>query len=199
VQCRRKSAYFNKFLGVLGPLFAALIIIWLAFSGHFGLSVDKKLNPVQLLTLAVSVSIAFLVQYFVAASLGNRRAEKNFCLESVKACIDALTDCRREFEDCVDSKKMSAAQKKVILARITQVSNSITELGKVMALSSACKKLHNDCQKLFQPYLTYKTALTGTKYALTRPYTAAHVKEHTIAHRALSDELNRIWFRTNSL
>ena len=130
-------------------IFAILVIllacgvIWAAHVCWLGLWLNPEIKPVEVLTLAVSILIAILLQYYFVAKTTDLRAEKDLLIENTREALALLKTCRDTLNTCHDSGKISAADAKQIKAVFRRLSNSLEHLEATIGMSQ-CVKMANE-------------------------------------------------------
>lgn len=185
-----------KLIAILGAviLSAALTII-AAHEKWFGLSLAHEVNVVDLLTLAVTVLIGFVLQDYFAAKATDSRAEKNILIDDLSRVIATLHDCRDAVLACHDERKISPANKRMIVHLLRQLSNGIETLESTLELTQ-CSAMTNKCRTLRDDYFRYKVATSGG--AFPEPYSVADLNEQENAYRSFSKDLKSFVFQINA-
>src|SRR5205823_845847 len=112
------------------------------------------------LTLLVTLTVAFLVQYIAQERSGDIRMQKNLLIEDIKECLSILRDLRGRFLACYYQGTVSTIDERVIKGTLKNLSNSLFTLEEEM---SHCRvKIHNtDFGTIKDEYFDYKRAITG--------------------------------------
>ena len=87
--------------------------------------------------------------------------KKDLLIEITRDAIASLKSSRDTLALCYDLKRITADNKRNILATLRRLSNSIESIEAALAMSE-CKKLGNMVKEIKEAYLDYKRIHHGT-------------------------------------
>ena len=126
---------------------------------------SNEVDLVKLLTIFVTITVAFLFQYFLKSRTDSRKTEKDLVLAQIKMCGENVGLVRKIF---LESFAQNSVKVELIRDQLRTLSNSI---NLTETLLDAAKLKHD--KKLFpeikNSYLKYKKVLTGKPFPA--PYT----------------------------
>jgi hypothetical protein len=178
--------------------FLLLVTVGLLFAAHrcwWGLSLDLEINPVELVTLAVTIGVAVLVGYYLTSQITDLRAEKDLLIDDVRNVLQGLKACRDTLNSCYDEAKIGTKSKTLILAHFHRLINGIEEIEQALAMSQ-CSKLPRDIASIKGAYLRFKMAATGGSFP-SKPYSHSSISDQEQACHALNAELQSLVFKIN--
>jgi hypothetical protein len=187
-----------KTTAVIFAIFVILLscgVIWAAHACWFGLWLNPEIKPVEVLTLAVSILIAILLQYYFVAKATDLRAEKDLLIENTREALTLLRSCRDTLNSCHDSGKISAADEKQIKTVFRRLSNSLEHLETAIGMSQ-CLGMAKEFGQIKQAYLSFKIAATGGFFP-SKPYTPSTISSQEQASRLLASNLQQLIFKIN--
>jgi hypothetical protein len=176
-------------------LLAAVLVIVAAHACWFGLTLNLEIKPVEVLTLAVSIVIAVLLQYFLVVKSSDLRAEKDILIGNISEVLTVLRSCRETLNSCHGGRKITPQIKGSVLSQIRQLSNGIDSVQLAIDLSQ-CKNLASEVDAIWTSYLDFKTASTGGSFP-SIPYTAGSISDQERCWRSLHAKLQSLIFRIN--
>jgi hypothetical protein len=174
---------------------AAGWLVWAAHRGMFGLCLNLEIKPIEIFTLAVTVIIAILLQYYFVSSHNADRAEKELLMDNIRDVLATLRACRAELDSCRGGAGISAKRAAMIIALIRRLSNELENLQTALGMSR-CRKFGDDMERLREMYLAFKIAATGG-YFPTKPYNQSSISSQEQAFRSLNVGLQKLLFRVN--
>lgn len=173
-------------------------IFWIGHTGWRGFSIDHTLNPVQLATLAVSVFIAYFLQFYFASRTAIERAEKEILLDDVRDVLSILRELRDLLMACYDNGgKIGTTNAKSIKRLLRQTANGLETLETAIGMSH-CSKLEHECRTTQDALFSYKSASTGGNFP-TNAYDAAAFNDQERTYRALNRALHDLVFKITRL
>lgn len=183
------------FLLALGLAMGFAMLMWAASCQFGGLSLDLQIKPVDVATLAVSIFIAFFLQYYLASRATDSRAEKDLLIDYVSEVIRDLRSCRDAVSAFGEPEKITGVISRKILKKFRQLSNNLENLATVLK-ESDCRKLAGRCEDLKINYLSYKMAATGGNFP-SQLYTRTQRSDQERSFRELNSTLQRLIFDVN--
>jgi hypothetical protein len=184
------------------PVLVALIIaallcciFWLAHLGWLGFSIDKKLDPAELATLAVSIFIAYFLQYYLVSRATDDRSEKDILIDSLRDVLSTLRECRDTLMACHDAGTISAARAKSIKLLFRRLANGLDNAETALAMSQ-CSRLAEECKIIQDALFNYKSAATGGSFP-AQPYDFHAFTYQEKTYRALNQKLHDLVFKIN--
>src|SRR5690349_8021653 len=120
----------------LGSILTLVLIVtmWAAYAQHYGLSLDLKLQPVALATLAVNIFIAFFLQFYLGRRVRDSRTEKDLLISNVTEVIQQL----RSLSDLVHSchgARITHEKQTEIKAALRRLINELDNVETVLGTS----------------------------------------------------------------
>lgn len=171
--------------------FFCVAIFVMANSGHWDYSINHELDPVNVVTLAVNIFIAFFLQYYFASRASDDRAEKDILLDNVRDVFGMLRSCRDEVMSCHGIADVSKASQQKIIRLYRTLSNGLVNLQNAIEMSG-CTQLTGDCDALLKKFVDYKVAATR-KF----PYDSSDISEQEQTYLNLMRELHSLGFKVN--
>jgi hypothetical protein len=163
----------------------------IADNGYWNYSINHELDPVNVVTLAVNIFIAFFLQYYFASRASDDRAEKDILLDNVRDVFGMLRSCRDEVMSCHGVGKVSKESQQKIIKLYRTLSNGLENLQNAVEMSG-CTKLTGDCEAVLKKFFDYKAAATG-KF----PYDSSDISYQERTYRTLMRELHSLAFKVN--
>lgn len=140
--------------------FLCIAVFIIAANGYGNYSINHELDPVNVVTLAVNIFIAFFLQYYFASRASDDRAEKDLLLDSVRDVFGMLRSCRDEVMSCHGMLKVSRASQQKIIRLYRTLSNGLINLQNAIEMSG-CNQLTKECDAVLKRFIDYKIAATG--------------------------------------
>ena len=175
--------------GLLGAAF------WEAHLGWHGFSVDHKLNPVLMATLAVNIYIAYYLQFYFASRATDSRSEKNILIDGLRDVLASTRQCRDTLMACYDDGKINAANAKVMKAQLRKISNDSKTIETAITMSQ-CATLAESCKDIQAAIFNFKSAATGGNFP-TKPYDAVALSYQEQTYQKLNQKLHELVFKIN--
>lgn len=172
------------------------LVLWAADRGYCGITLDKHLKPVEVAGLAVTIFIAFFLQYFLVSKAGETRAEKDFLIETVRGAIKDLRACRDVVSSSYGSPGMSEPNKKAVLGYMRRISNELENIETAVEASSL-RDLTPRCEALKLLYFSYKRSATGGNFP-SKAYSTLQISDQAHAFRSLHQALQSLVFEINA-
>ena len=139
------------------------MVFFAAHVGWHGFSIDHKLNPVLLATLAVNIFIAYFLQFYLAPRASDSRAEKDILIDGLRDVLASTRQCRDTLMLCHDAGKISAEHAKLVKTHFRKIANGLDHVSTALAMSQ-CAKLAEDCKAIQDALFNYKSAATGGNF-----------------------------------
>ncbi len=184
------------------PLIVALVMIAMlggvflaAHNGLLGFSIEHKLNPVELATLAVSIFIAYFLQYYFISRAADDRSEKDILIDSLRDVLATVRDCRDTLIGCHDTKTISATHVKSIKLLFRKIANGLDNVETALGMSQ-CSALSEECKAIQDAFFNYKSAATGGSFP-SHPYDSHAFTDQEKTYRALNQRLHALVFKIN--
>lgn len=182
-------------VGILAVFGLTAWYIYLAKIKWHGLILNKEVKPIEVFTLAFTVIIAILLQYYVVFAASNQRAEKDLLILNANDALAKLRDCRDTFLKCFEDKRITRSDQTRIHTQIRSLNHAFDALEISLGKSSCCH-LKNVCAQLTQKALSYKGILTGGNFP-TGPYLTNVYTQHQTAYRDIDVTLQGLIFSIN--
>jgi hypothetical protein len=173
-------------------LVSAGLIIYSAHSGYWGLKLNPEVDAIELATLAFTIVIAILIQYYFAGRMTTSRAEKDLLLENVRESIVLLKGCQEAVG--IQNEAGQLPKRKEILLQFRRLSNMLDILETALEMSE-CKKLSKHVAPIREEYLSFKGA--STRVAPAKPYTIGDRADQERAYQKLRKLLQSLLFEIN--
>ena len=109
-------------------------VIWAAHEKYYGLSLNLEIKPAEILTLAISIVIVALLQFYVASAMTDLRAEKDLLIGNIRDALAALRACREALNACHDAGKISQSGAKQLISLFRRLSNSLDHIETSIAM-----------------------------------------------------------------
>lgn len=170
-------------------------VLWTAHKGWGGLSIEHKIDPVLLVTLAASIFIAYYLQYYFVEQASDARSEKDILIDGLRDVILSVRQCRDTLMSCHDAGKISAADAKQIKAHFRKIGNGLSTVETALSMSQ-CSVLAKDCKALQDAVFNYKSAATGGNFP-SKPYDAHAFGYQEQTYLDLSKRLHELVFKIN--
>jgi hypothetical protein len=174
---------------------AAGASIWLAHKQLWGLKLNGEIKPIEVATLAFTVVIAILLQFYFLETADNDRAEKDLLIKNVNDALEKLRECRDTFQRTYESHSITSAEESSIKSQIRSLGHAIDALD-VSLGKSECKHLQTNCQLMAAMLLRYKAALTGGDFP-SKPYPSETYTDHQKIYREMDVALQELIFSIN--
>lgn len=183
-------------LAVAGIILALLCaVVLMAHIGWHGFSVEHKLNPVDLATLAVNIFIAYFLQYYFVSRATDARSGKDILIDGLRDVLASARQCRDTLMSCHDAGKISAAHAKLIKAHLRRIANGLDNVSTALAMSQ-CATLAEDCKSIQDALFKYKASATGGNFP-SKPYDAQAFGYQEQTYRQLSQKMHELVFKIN--
>src|ERR1035438_5102220 len=118
---------------------AAFIFVFAVFlasvHGWFGLSLKNEVRPLEAITLAVNLLIAFFLQRFFTTRINDLRAEKNVLIDGTKEILRLLGEVSERTDAQVQKVSIGEEDIFAILSGFRRIANTITDLEDSIAMS----------------------------------------------------------------
>lgn len=175
-------------IGAVGLIFLA------ADMGWNGLSLEHKIDPVLLLTLAATIYIAYFLQYYFVSKVAADGSEKQILLDSLRDVFSMLRDLRDILMLCHDAGGgVSAAHAKKVKRLFRQIANALDTFECAIALSH-CAELKKECKPIQDALFNYKSSATGGNFP-TLPYDVNAIADQDRTSKALNEKLHDLVFK----
>jgi len=182
-------------IGVFLTVAAAAAYVYVAHRKWWGLTLNTEVKPIEVATLAFTVAIAFLLQFYVVFDADNERAEKDLLIFNARDALAKLRDCRDAFTECFEAKSISQADQTKIQTQLRGLNQSLDALD-VSLSKSRCAKFCKPCKALAAKALGYKAIITGGDFP-SKPYPAEVYTAHQTAYREMDVEIQGLIFLIN--
>src|ERR1700739_2496618 len=179
-------------LGLLIILLLVIAILWAAHLCLFGLHLVLDVKPFEVITLGINISIAYLLQYYLANKTKDLRGEKDLLLGNLADVISTLRACRDALYECQDYERIPRAKKKSVLTLMKRLSNGIGHLAAALGLSH-CKTLSPELAAIWNAFDRYRAASTSTPF----PMKSTSMSDQDRAFDVLSSRLQALLFKIN--
>jgi hypothetical protein len=183
------------FIAALIVLIAACFVIVAAHLCWFGLFLNLEIKPIEVLTLAVDIIIALLLQYYFVSKASDFRAEKDLLIDNIRDVLGVIRACREIVNSCYEAGKIGRASAKQIITHFRRISNGIEHLEAAIAMSQ-CKRLSADMKIVRESYVNFKEAATGGSFP-SKVYSPSSISEQEQACKSLNSHLQSLIFRIN--
>ena len=170
-------------------------VFWAAHIGWHGFSIEHKLDPVLLVTLAVTIFIAYFLQYYFVSWATDSRSEKDILIDGLRDVVSSARQCRDTLMSCHDAGKITATHAKLIKAHFRKINNGLYDVTTALAMSS-CATLAEDCKAIQDALFNYKSAATGGNFP-SKPYDAHAFGYQELTYRQLSQKMHELVFKVN--
>lgn len=184
------------------PLFVAMVIFmalcgmfWAAHIGWYGLSIEHKLDGVNVATLAVNVFIAYFLQYYFISRAADNRSEKDILIDGLRDVLASVRQCRDTVLACQDAGKITPTSAKSIKLLFRKIANGMENVETAIEMSR-CSGLKDECKEIQHALFSYKSAATGGNFP-SKPYDAQAFSYQERTYRALSEKLHDLVFKVN--
>ncbi len=184
------------------PLAVAVIILaalcavfWAAHVGWHGLSIEHKLNPTELATLAVNVFIAYFLQYYFISRATDDRSEKDILIDGLRDVLASARQCRDTLMSCHDAAKIAPAHAKLIKSQLRKIGNGLENVETALAMSG-CATLAEDCKRIQDALFNYKRSATGGSFP-SKPYDSQDFSYQEQTYRQLTQRMHELVFKIN--
>lgn len=170
------------------------LVLWITHIGWRGFSLQHAIDPVLLATLAVSIYIAYFLQYYFVSRAAANDAEKRILLDSLRDLLSMVRELRDLLMACYDAGgKISASKATSIKRLFRQIGNALLTVETAISMSH-CSALTKDCKEIQQALFDYKAAATGASFP-SRPYDAQSVIDQDRTYKALNHKLHDVMFK----
>ncbi len=178
---------------------AAIILVSLIFQaaicGWFGLSLRNEVRPLEAVTLATNLLIAFFLQRFITTRINDLRAEKNVLIDASKEIIRLLCEVRERTDSQLQKSTIDEENRFVILAGFRRVANAITDLEENVAMSHL-GSIKQSFPAIWSRYYALKSVATGGGFP-TKGYSIPQRNSQELLFRALKTKCRRLVFTIN--
>jgi hypothetical protein len=176
-------------------LVALCAVFWLAHIGWRGFSVEHKLDPVLVVTLAVTIYIAYFLEYHFVSWSTDSRSEKDILIDGLRDVVSSARQCRDTLMACHDAGKITTAHAKLIKAHFRKIANGLDAVTTALGMSS-CAVLAEDCKAIQDALFNYKSAATGGNFP-SKPYDSHALGYQELTYRQLSQKMHELVFKIN--
>jgi hypothetical protein len=170
-------------------------LLWAAYSHMFGLELDGKVKPIEVATLAFTIIIAIILQFYFLEAADNDRAEKDLLIKNANDTLGKLRECRDTFQRVYENREITPADQVAIQSQLRALNHSLDALG-ISLGKSRCSHLQEASAAVTQKVIGYKGILTGGDFP-SQPYTAEIASEQQQAYRNIDVELQELIFSIN--
>jgi hypothetical protein len=182
-------------IAVTAATLFALLILFGASSGWLGLSLKAEVRPIEAVTLATNLLIAFFLQRFVATKINDLRAEKNVLISEVSASIQILNELREKTSQQLLKSSITKEDRFAIIAGFRRAANAIND-AQVCAEMSHLKSITKDFPGVWGDFFELKALATGRSFP-SKGYTIDEQTSQDRLFRALTTNLRRLIFKIN--
>jgi len=182
-------------IGVLLVVVASAAYVYVAHLKMWGLTLNREVKPIEVATLAFTVVIAILLQFYVVFSADNERVEKDLLILNARDALAKLRDCRDTFVECFEAKTIRSQDQTRIQTQLRSLNHALDALDICLG-KSRCSSLCVVCKSLVQQAIKYKTILTGGIFP-SQPYPPQVYTDHQTAYREMDEELQGLIFSIN--
>jgi hypothetical protein len=182
-------------LAAVGILAALGLVYFAAHIGWHGFTIEHKLNPVELATLAVNIFIAYFLQYYFISRAADDRSEKDILIDSLRDVLSGVRQCRDTLWACHDAGRIGASQAKSIKLVLRKIANGLDNVETALGMSQF-SNLADECKDIQAALFSYKAAATGGSFP-SQPYDAVTFTHQEKTHRALNQKLHDLVFKIN--
>jgi len=180
------------FLIMLIVIVVSSLVIWAAHACLWGMTLNTEIKPLEVLSLAVTMAIAFLLQDYLTNKTSDLRSEKDLLIGNINDLVAFLKNCRDTLEGCDSSGKILKSEKRQIVQSLRRASNAVGHLESTLNMSQ-CKTLSTEMKSIRDACLRYKIAATSYPFP-TRP-TPLALQDRAIGELLLS--LQSLMFKIN--
>jgi hypothetical protein len=178
-------------LGLLIILALVVGVLFAAHSGVWGLHLNLELKPFEIITLGVNISIAYLLQYYLANKTRDLRGEKDLLIGSLNDVIGSLRACRDVLSGCEGYQRIPRGKTREVYRLLKQVSNGIHHLESAVRLSH-CRKLGQEVATAFNSFDRYRAACTNSPFPVKSTPTSGQDRAYNELYSNLQDLLFKI-------
>lgn len=169
---------------LLIPLAIYLLLLFLASTGAFGLSLDRTVKLSDLTGITATTLVAVILQYFIQRRGKATDSEKTLLTTQIQSILASLIALRDLLSSNV-TKVLSEEETIRINQKFDSVSEELSTLQFCLT-KSHCKKLVSDYKWIEREFLSYKAAVTGGTYP-TAPISFAVLASGS-SHRNVMDK-----------
>jgi hypothetical protein len=184
---------------VAGLILVALALVFVAAHfGWHGISLEHKIDPVLLLTLAATIYIAYFLQYYFVSKVAAEGSEKAIVLDSLRDVFSMLRDLRDVLMLCHEAGgRVGTAHAKTIKRSFRQIANALDTLESTIGMSH-CAELREECKPIQEALFNFKSSATGGNFP-TRPYDVNTVADQDRTYKILNEKLHKLVFKITRL
>lgn len=168
---------------------------WVTHIGWDGFSLDKRLSPVLLATLAVNIFIAYYLQFYFASRASDSRSEKNILIDGLRDVLSLTRQCRDTLMSCYNVGKISPTNAKLTKAQFRQIANGLDTVETGISMSQ-CASLGEGCKGIKDALFSYKSAATGGNFP-SKAYDAQALSYQEQTYRQLIQKMHDLVFKIN--
>lgn len=172
-----------------------LLIFHAATCGWFGLSLRNEVRPLEAVTLAINLLIAFFLQRYFATRINDLRAEKNVLIDASKEIIRILSEVQERTGAQYHKAAIEEENRFAILAGFRRISNAITDLEDSVEMSHV-GSVKQSFSAIWSHYYSLKVAATGGGFP-SKGYTIQQRNAQEILFRRLKTGCRRLIFKIN--
>jgi len=177
---------------VLVVLVVSGLVIWAAHACLWGMTLNTEIKPLEVVSLAVTIAIAFLLQDYITNKTTDLRSEKDLLIGNINDLIAVLKTCRDTLEGCDFRGKILRSEKRQIVQSLRRASNAVGHLESTLNMSQ-CKELSTEMKSIRDACFRYKIAATSYPFP-TKP-TPLALQDRAIGELLLS--LQSLMFKIN--
>jgi hypothetical protein len=160
----------------------------------WGLRLNGEVKTIEVLTLAVNLTIAWALQNFLASRTTNQRAEKDFIIGVVKDAHSRMRECNEKFYQCLAKGRVLKPDFDFLKASCRNLSNALEQID-VTIEKSQLTHLCSKCEGLKKTFSELKSVLTNT--APSRAFPPEASGDHAKINRTLYAELQDLVMKIN--
>ncbi len=179
---------------VAAAIFVSLIF-QAAICGWFGLSLKNEVRPLEAVTLATNLLIAFFLQRFFTTQINDLRAEKNVLIDASKEIIRLLSEAQERTDAQLQKGAIDEENTFAILAGFRRIANAITDLEDSVVMSHV-GSLKQSFPTIWSRYYALKAVATGGGFP-SRGYSVPQRNSQQLLFRRLKTSCRRLIFAIN--
>lgn len=149
----------------------ALFVLILIFSGFFTFQYYKKtlfqfepkINPIEVLTLILTLLLAFYIPIILENKLTNSRFEKETIIRYLESLLTKFNDINVLVSECVKMNEVSLANETLITSKFSAISIDLYSLKTICDLYRR-NFLKDEVKVLINKRKDYKDIVTGGRF-----------------------------------
>ncbi len=179
--------------------FAAVLLVFLilfaAASGWLGLSLRYEVRPLEAITLATNLLIAFFLQRFIVTRVNDLRAEKNVLIAVAGETIRLINEVRERTDAQLLKNPISDGDTIAIISGFRRVANSMNDLQVSLEMSHL-KSVGEVLRPMWSEFYALKALATGGGFPV-RGYSVEQRSSQDRCFRTLTARCRRLIFVIN--